>query len=138
MVVFESSPDVMRPMNLTDVDIGCVLIIAKLERAAGISIPHIRNTCYLKAGNTLIDRARTVGSRNVQYVGSIIAVIFVPVGADVLARKSDVAIKYQRRRSTIRQTSRSDLDAPSGVPRISAVESIPAGNRPQHQRATMS
>ncbi len=133
MNVFEAGANGVRPFDLGCVDIARVLVIAKLERAAGIGVSNIRNTRDLKAGNALVIRSGAVGSRDVQHVRSVIAVLRIAIGPDILARVANIAIEKQSGRGGIGESSRGHLDASAGMARIAAVERI-AARRAEDER----
>src|ERR1019366_4222707 len=47
-VVFKAEAQRMRPLHFADVDVGRVLVVPELERAAGISVADVRDAAYLK------------------------------------------------------------------------------------------
>ena len=127
LVVFEAEADVVRALDLGHVDVAGVLVVAELERAAGIGVADVGDARDLEARNALIVRTDAVGARNVQHVGSVIAVLRVAVGADVLPRVAHVAVHQERGRNGVGETGSGHLDAAAGVTGIAAVKRVAAG-----------
>jgi len=56
LIVFETKTQVVSSLDLGQVDGGCVLVVAELERAAGIGIADVRDTGDLESRDALIIR----------------------------------------------------------------------------------
>ena len=126
LIVFPPETQVVRPFGLGHVDDTGVLVVAELEGAAGVGVSDIGDSGDLKARNAFVVRADAVGARNFQDIGSVIAILRIAVGADVLPGIADVAVDQQCGRKSISEARRRHLHAATGMTGVAAVKGVAA------------
>src|SRR5438128_2685762 len=93
LVVFESEPEVVGTLYLTQIDGREILVVTELERAARTRIAKIANPCDEESRDSFIVLAVAIGTRNVQHLETEVAVLRVAIGADVLPRISGITVE---------------------------------------------